>query len=106
VLHRITGALAATGLDARTAHVSTLGADVVDAFHVVGPEGGKLTDPALRVRVEQDVLSRARLSRPPAGDPRAPGRMPEPGRRRKMLVDHRQRAPGAPRAARRATCRG
>ena len=41
VLHRITAALAATGLDVRTAHISTLGADAVDAFYVVGPDGGE-----------------------------------------------------------------
>jgi [protein-PII] uridylyltransferase len=60
VLHRITGALAATGLDVRTAHISTLGADVVDAFYVVGPDGGKVTDPALRQRVEQELLAALR----------------------------------------------
>lgn len=57
VLHRITAALSACGLDVRTAHVSTLGADVVDAFYVVGPDGGKLTDPALRDRVTAEVLA-------------------------------------------------
>jgi len=57
VLHRITGALAATGLDVRTAHISTLGADVVDAFYVVGPDGNKVSDPALRLRVEQELLA-------------------------------------------------
>ena len=56
VLHRITGALDACGLDVRTAHISTLGADVVDAFYVVGPDGRPLTDPALRRRVEEAVL--------------------------------------------------
>ena len=45
VLHRITGALATAGLDVRTAHICTLGADVVDAFYVVGPDGGRLPDP-------------------------------------------------------------
>ena len=57
VLHRITAALVACGLDVRTAHVSTLGADVVDAFYVVGPDGAKLTDPALRERVRTAVLT-------------------------------------------------
>ena len=57
VLHRITGALAGCGLDVRTAHVSTLGADVVDAFYVVGPDGGPLRDPALRDRVAERVLA-------------------------------------------------
>ena len=44
VLHRITAALTSAGLDVRTAHISTLGADVVDAFYVVGPDGGKVVD--------------------------------------------------------------
>ncbi|MCW2680874.1 MAG: [protein-PII] uridylyltransferase, partial [Frankiales bacterium] len=54
VLHRITGALKAAGLDVRTAHISTLGADVVDAFYVVDREGRKLGDAA---PVEQAVLA-------------------------------------------------
>jgi [protein-PII] uridylyltransferase len=57
ILHRITAALDACGLDVRTAHISTLGADVVDAFYVVGPDGHKLEDPALRERIERDVLA-------------------------------------------------
>ena len=57
VLHRITGALAANGLDVRTAHISTLGTDVVDSFYVVGPHGSALGDPELRERVEQEVLA-------------------------------------------------
>ncbi len=60
VLHRITGALAGAGLDLRTAHISTLGADVVDAFYVVGPDGGKLADPVLRARVQDEVLAALR----------------------------------------------
>ena len=56
VLHRITAALAACGLDVRTAHVSTLGADAVDAFYLVGPDGGPLTDPVLRQRAAGGVL--------------------------------------------------
>ena len=40
------------GLDVRSAHVSTLGADVVDAFYVP-----VLTDPALRERLVQDLLT-------------------------------------------------
>lgn len=57
VLHRITAALDACGLDVRTAHISTLGADVVDAFYVVGPDGSKVTDPELRARVEHELLA-------------------------------------------------
>ncbi len=55
VLHRITAAIAAAGLDVRTAHISTLGADAVDAFYVVGPDGGKLVDPVLRELVRDGV---------------------------------------------------
>ena len=57
VLHRITSAIAACGLDVRSAHISTLGADVVDAFYVVGPDGGKLTDPVLRTLARDAVLA-------------------------------------------------
>ncbi len=59
VLHRITGALTAAGLDVRTAHISTLGADVVDAFYVVDAAGQKLADGQA---VAQAVL--AALTRP------------------------------------------
>jgi [protein-PII] uridylyltransferase len=57
ILHRITAALDESGLDVRTAHISTLGHDVVDAFYVVGPDGGKLTDASLRAQVEKDLLN-------------------------------------------------
>ena len=59
VLHRIAQALEACGLDIRTAHICTLGADVVDAFYVVGPDGGKLVDPQLRAAVQRAVLASA-----------------------------------------------
>jgi [protein-PII] uridylyltransferase len=62
ILHRITAALDACGLDVRTAHISTLGADVVDAFYVVGPDAAKVTDAALRDRIERSLL--AALVRP------------------------------------------
>ena len=57
VLHRLAAALEGCGLDVRSAHVSTLGADVVDAFYVVDPDGSRLTEPALRARVEKAVLT-------------------------------------------------
>jgi [protein-PII] uridylyltransferase len=57
ILHRITAALDDCGLDVRTAHISTLGADVVDAFYVVGEDGAKVSDPALRRRVESELLA-------------------------------------------------
>ena len=56
VLHRIAAALAGCRLDVRTAHVSTLGADAVDAFYLVGPDGGPLTDQALRQDARSAVL--------------------------------------------------
>lgn len=57
VLHRITGALAAAGLDVRSAHISTLGADVVDAFYVVDRDGAKLTDGARRRELVAALLA-------------------------------------------------
>ena len=57
VLHRVTAALAGCGLDVRSAHISTLGADVVDAFYLVGPDGGPLADAGLRERVRERVLA-------------------------------------------------
>ena len=56
VLHRITAALDACGLDVQSAHISTLGADLVDAFYVTGPDGRKLTDEGLRQRVSEQLL--------------------------------------------------
>jgi [protein-PII] uridylyltransferase len=52
VLHRITGVLAFHHLDVRSAHISTLGADVVDAFYVP-----LLTDPVVRAALEADLLA-------------------------------------------------
>ena len=54
VLHRISDALTRAGLDVRTAHISTLGADVVDAFYVLDREGAKVRDPG---PVERAVLA-------------------------------------------------
>ena len=52
VLHRIAHVLETHGLDVRSAHVSTLGADVVDAFYVP-----VLEDPELRAQVVADLLA-------------------------------------------------
>jgi [protein-PII] uridylyltransferase len=52
VLHRIARVLETHGLDVRSAHVSTLGADVVDAFYVP-----VLDDPALRETLVADLLA-------------------------------------------------
>ena len=52
VLHRITAVLEAHGLDVRSAHISTLGADVVDAFYVT-----VLADPLARDSLVEDLLT-------------------------------------------------
>ncbi|MCW2584720.1 MAG: (Protein-PII) uridylyltransferase, partial [Frankiales bacterium] len=52
LLHRISAVLAHHRLDVRSAHISTLGADVVDAFYVP-----RLTDPAQRRAVVEDLLA-------------------------------------------------
>ncbi|MFI1963605.1 [protein-PII] uridylyltransferase [Streptomyces pathocidini] len=44
LLHRIGRALETAGVRVRSAHVSTLGADAVDAFYVTDPEGAPLRD--------------------------------------------------------------
>jgi [protein-PII] uridylyltransferase len=52
VLHRICAVLAGHHLDVRSAHISTLGADVVDAFYVP-----RLSDPDRRDAVVKDLLA-------------------------------------------------
>ncbi|MFI9719549.1 [protein-PII] uridylyltransferase [Streptomyces sp. NPDC052396] len=42
LLYRVARALEAAGVRVRSAHVSTLGASVVDAFYVTGPDGAPL----------------------------------------------------------------
>ncbi|MDP9071477.1 MAG: ACT domain-containing protein, partial [Actinomycetota bacterium] len=56
VLYRITRALADCDLDVRTAKVSTLGHEVVDAFYVTDAAGAKVTDPEHLREVELSVL--------------------------------------------------
>ncbi|GGZ47314.1 bifunctional uridylyltransferase/uridylyl-removing enzyme [Streptomyces inusitatus] len=46
LLHRIGRALEGAGVRVRSAHVSTLGGDAVDAFYVTAPDGRPLADPA------------------------------------------------------------
>jgi [protein-PII] uridylyltransferase len=65
LLHRVTAALERCGLDVRSARVSTLGGAVVDAFYVVGPDGGPVTDPGLRREVAEAVLAAAATPPPP-----------------------------------------
>lgn len=63
LLYRLTSALATAGLDVRSARMSTLGAEVVDAFYVVDAEGRRVEDPLQRQRIE-DLLVTA--CRPPS----------------------------------------
>jgi len=56
VLHRIAEALAAAGVDVRTAIVATLGLDVVDTFYVRDADGAAVLSAARRTAVEQAVL--------------------------------------------------
>jgi [protein-PII] uridylyltransferase len=60
LLYRLTRALADAGLDVRGARMTTLGAEVVDAFYVVDDGGGFVTDPALRLRVEKALVEACR----------------------------------------------
>jgi len=71
-LHRITRALVDCRLDVISAKVSTFGPAVVDAFYVLGPDGGKLTDPGGIASVERVVRERISLSRVEDGG-RPPG---------------------------------
>ncbi|MFJ5677015.1 [protein-PII] uridylyltransferase [Streptomyces sp. NPDC093097] len=48
LLHRIGRALDAAGVSVRSAHISTLGANAVDAFYVTDAEGAPLPDPVAR----------------------------------------------------------
>jgi [protein-PII] uridylyltransferase len=57
VLYRITRALADCDLDVRSAKVSTLGPEVVDAFYVCDGEGAKVTDADHLGEVERAVLA-------------------------------------------------
>ena len=58
LLHRIGRVLDRAGVRVRSAHVSTLGADAVDAFYVTGPAGLPLPDAeaAALVRAVEDAL--------------------------------------------------
>ncbi|MEV4556422.1 [protein-PII] uridylyltransferase [Kitasatospora sp. NPDC049285] len=56
LLHRIGRALDAAGVRVRTAHVSTLGAEAVDAFYVTDSEGRPL-EPARATEVARTVQS-------------------------------------------------
>ncbi|MFK0290971.1 [protein-PII] uridylyltransferase [Streptomyces sp. NPDC090442] len=52
LLHRIGRALDAAGVSVRSAHISTLGANAVDAFYVTDPDGTPLPDPTAHAVAE------------------------------------------------------
>lgn len=57
LLYRLAGALADCGLDVRSAKVASLGAEVVDAFYVVGADGRPLADEADVERLRLSLLA-------------------------------------------------
>ena len=57
VLYHITRALADCGLDVRSAKVSTLGHEVVDAFYVTDGAGAKVVDEEQLIGIERAVLA-------------------------------------------------
>jgi [protein-PII] uridylyltransferase len=65
LLHRLTAALAAEGLDVTAARVETLGADAADSFYVRNPSGQPL-DAGQRARVEAALTAAARGAVPEA----------------------------------------
>ena len=60
LLHRLTRTLADLDLDVRSARVSTLGAEVVDAFYVVEVDGRLVAEPERRRQIEQALLTACR----------------------------------------------
>jgi [protein-PII] uridylyltransferase len=60
VLYRITRALDSSGARVRSARIATYGAEVVDAFYVLGPDGGRLDAPPQRAALVTEVLGALR----------------------------------------------
>jgi len=56
VLHRITKAIADSGLDIRHARVLTLGNEVVDSFYVRESNGGRINDEAYKNEISRAIL--------------------------------------------------
>jgi [protein-PII] uridylyltransferase len=57
LLYRLTRAISDAGLTLLSARIQTLGADVVDAFYVVEPDGGRVSGDARRDEVERMLLA-------------------------------------------------
>jgi [protein-PII] uridylyltransferase len=67
LLHRLTSCLFSCGLDVDAARVATIGGEVVDAFYVRSPEGGKIADPEQLAAVTERLRSLLRGSGGGAG---------------------------------------
>jgi [protein-PII] uridylyltransferase len=57
LLYRLASVIARHGLDVRSAKVASLGAEVVDAFYVVGADGQRVTDGDALAALERDLLA-------------------------------------------------
>ena len=62
LLYRLTKALSDQGLDVRSARLTTLGAEVVDAFYVTDADGAEITDRRQRESVAAALLDACRPS--------------------------------------------
>jgi [protein-PII] uridylyltransferase len=60
LLYRLTKALADHDLDVRSARITTLGADAIDTFYVVGADGAQVTEAGRRSAIEAGLLSACR----------------------------------------------
>jgi [protein-PII] uridylyltransferase len=56
LLYRLTRAMAEFDLDVSTAKISTLGADVIDAFYVTDLDGGKISDQEFQEEIRRSLL--------------------------------------------------
>jgi [protein-PII] uridylyltransferase len=59
LLYRLTRVLAEAGLDVRSARLTTLGAEVVDAFYVTDSDGAAVIDPHRRQQIETSLVAAA-----------------------------------------------
>jgi [protein-PII] uridylyltransferase len=64
LLYRLTRAVSAAGLTLLSARIQTLGAEVVDAFYVVEPDGSRVIGPQRRAEVERALLHACRAPAP------------------------------------------
>jgi UTP:GlnB (protein PII) uridylyltransferase len=63
-LYAVARAIFDTGLSVRSAKIGTYLDQVVDAFHVTTPAGGKVIDPARQAAIREAIV---RAARPASG---------------------------------------